>query len=515
MTRPQPAESKLRRIGWGFAVASLGGWYALTLRWVSDDAYISLRYARNWIEGFGPVFNPGERVEGYTNFLWTGLLALGLEFGAPPEKLTVALGLISSTGCLLAVLRLRAMAIVPEATVPFAAFALALNYSWASFSTGGLETSLLGLLLVGIFALLFESAGAAPRSAGRRRLVAAGALIAMAMMTRPDAVLVVPVAIAYLMSTVRPMRARLAAIALVVAPLMLLYLPYFLWRLDYYGHFFPNTYYAKGIGQSNYRQGWLYLWEFVRCDYLFAFLPWPVIGIWKLRGGARRPEVLALLVFCLLHVAYVVRVGGDFMEARFFVPVLPLLYILTERAMRDLLPRRVAAAALTLWVALTAVGHRPLAPQVIEHGITDERSWAGTVQVWHRAGEIFAKHLPADTWIATDSIGAFGFASRLPVVDTHGLTDEFIGHQPLTVRRRPGHEKIAPLRYLAQKNVAILRDVGLYRLRRPAEFRYGGNRYYLLTSRPEVVDGFERATAELAGSARPGHDRRPPGGGVQ
>jgi hypothetical protein len=29
-----------------------------------DDAYISLRYARNLIDAHGLVFNPGERVEG-------------------------------------------------------------------------------------------------------------------------------------------------------------------------------------------------------------------------------------------------------------------------------------------------------------------------------------------------------------------------------------------------------------------------------------------------------------------
>ena len=44
---------------------------------VVEDAYISFRYARNLSEGRGLVFNPGDPapVEGYTNFLWTLLLA--------------------------------------------------------------------------------------------------------------------------------------------------------------------------------------------------------------------------------------------------------------------------------------------------------------------------------------------------------------------------------------------------------------------------------------------------------
>jgi arabinofuranosyltransferase len=35
-----------------------------------DDAYITLRYSKNLLLGNGPVFNIGERVEGYSNFTW-------------------------------------------------------------------------------------------------------------------------------------------------------------------------------------------------------------------------------------------------------------------------------------------------------------------------------------------------------------------------------------------------------------------------------------------------------------
>ncbi len=67
-------------------------WLAL-LAWLSsvawflcDDAFISFRYTRNLLEGHGLVFNPGERVEGYTNFLWIlELAALWAIFGIRPE----------------------------------------------------------------------------------------------------------------------------------------------------------------------------------------------------------------------------------------------------------------------------------------------------------------------------------------------------------------------------------------------------------------------------------------------
>jgi hypothetical protein len=40
-----------------------------------DDAYISYRYGKNLMNGDGLVYNKGEYVEGYTNFLWTVITA--------------------------------------------------------------------------------------------------------------------------------------------------------------------------------------------------------------------------------------------------------------------------------------------------------------------------------------------------------------------------------------------------------------------------------------------------------
>lgn len=41
-----------------------------------DDAMISMRYAYNLAHGNGLVWNVGERVEGITNPLWTGIMAI-------------------------------------------------------------------------------------------------------------------------------------------------------------------------------------------------------------------------------------------------------------------------------------------------------------------------------------------------------------------------------------------------------------------------------------------------------
>ena len=75
------------------ALAAAGlGLAALRLRFGFDDAFISLRYAANLAAGLGPVFNPGERVEGYTCPAWVFALA-GLHRLAPLLPAAHALGI--------------------------------------------------------------------------------------------------------------------------------------------------------------------------------------------------------------------------------------------------------------------------------------------------------------------------------------------------------------------------------------------------------------------------------------
>src|SRR5215471_19274553 len=66
-------------VGWAVrfiaqsAVDTSGGRYFCLF----DDAMVSLRYAWNLAHGNGLVWNPGERVEGTTNFLFTIYMTLG------------------------------------------------------------------------------------------------------------------------------------------------------------------------------------------------------------------------------------------------------------------------------------------------------------------------------------------------------------------------------------------------------------------------------------------------------
>ena len=60
--------------------ALLFGYNVHRYYFLSDDSFISFRYARHLAEGHGLVWNSGERIEGYTNFLWVLFMAGAMRF---------------------------------------------------------------------------------------------------------------------------------------------------------------------------------------------------------------------------------------------------------------------------------------------------------------------------------------------------------------------------------------------------------------------------------------------------
>ncbi|MBW2295440.1 MAG: hypothetical protein JRG94_24505, partial [Deltaproteobacteria bacterium] len=135
----------------GLALA-VGALYAFNVGryfFLADDAFISFRYAANLAAGHGLVWNPGEYVEGYTNFLWVLILAAGMRLGMAPEALSCTLGIASGVGVLLLLGRFSARrlgALHPLVWLPL--FTLALSRSFTAWSSGGLATQLFTLLIL-------------------------------------------------------------------------------------------------------------------------------------------------------------------------------------------------------------------------------------------------------------------------------------------------------------------------------------------------------------------------------
>jgi arabinofuranosyltransferase len=306
----------------GACVAGAAAW-ALQLAWIADDAYISFRYARNWGSGLGPVYNAGERVEGYTNFLWVALLTPLEMLGLPVPLVSIGLTLVCQAAALLLVARLvrRSWGQEPAPMLPIAVLLLGLNYVFASYGTSGLET-MLGALLV-LIAIERASAG---------RPLLAGLAGILATMTHPDhSLFYVALALAQLWGA-----ARFRNLVRFGIPFAALYVPYFLWRWSYYGDFFPNTYYAKNASQWYFVQGGRYLVISGISTGLWLALPLAVYAIWR----NRRHLIARYVLFAApLFLLYVAKIGGDFMLGRLLCPLLPPVFVLAELGLRDLARR--------------------------------------------------------------------------------------------------------------------------------------------------------------------------------
>ncbi len=463
------------------ALVLLGVALAARQAWTCDDAFISYRYAQNLLDGKGLVFNAGEPVEGYTNFLWTIWAAVGLALGVAAETWSSLWGLVAFGAAIWLLGRLDRPGTLarPDGQawpVPLAAMAAALCGPWQVWATGGLETSAdATLLLAGWWTATRPGRGV--RGAGL-----AGLILALATLTRPDGVLPAALLGASVLlrgptGTPRPHGAGdgartlrdwldLPAAAAFSAAFAALWLPWTLWRVTFYGDLLPNTFYAKSAHLLWFDQGWSYVGLTLR------ELPWLgvawLLGVGGLVGRLRAPTAIAAVLddagttrrlltawsIATLYVVWVAKVGGDFMHTRLLIPTLPLLLVVGQLGLDVLLVGMAPAAlrrARLLIAALVALSllavPKALPDGAIVDGITDEHSHYDpelVAQLEADAAEIrpFVQGLPV-------TMAFIGGQARLvyrlgvdPAVEAEtGLTDAAIAHQPLERRGRVGHEK--------------------------------------------------------------------------
>ena len=157
-----------------------------------DDAYISYRYARNFARGLGLVYNAGEHIEGYTNFLWTIVLGGGIRLGLDPDLLAKVLGAGFTLGTFGMVYllseRLRPLTVAPCA----ATWLLATTVPSLGYAVFGLETAMFTfLLLAGTWLMLREEQRDAP-------IPWSGLVFAAAGLTRPEAPMYIGLCMLYL-----------------------------------------------------------------------------------------------------------------------------------------------------------------------------------------------------------------------------------------------------------------------------------------------------------------------------
>ncbi len=447
--------------------------HAFYFNYPTDDAFITFRYVRNMLDGKGLVYNAGDRVEGYTNFLWAMLIAGPVSLGVDMVWTARMLGLLFGMGTLVVVF-FTGRYLVPKdfsqstetwlALLPVALTAG--NGAFAMWTVGGLETALFTFLLtLTTFVYL--------RYSGRAASLGCGFIFALLVMSRPDGIVFLAAALAHagIFSFLYRREASHGhpmpnAILMVVA-FFALYLPYFVWRYSYYGAILPNTFYAK-VGTEmastlpNFvlrgtKYSWLFMADYGLVPIVAAILVFNAL-IWRPRGVLhihRKASFEAL--FLSLQVAaclsFVIYVGGDqLVMHRFFVPILPAVYLLTLRGLCEVFPREadgskfkissnrrfLIATACLCGIVLTClpslVGREHHRIFNVEKPADADRKLVGT---W------LERCVGKNTRIALVPAGIIPFYSGLETIDLVGLNDRHIARTEATGlgRGEPGHEK--------------------------------------------------------------------------
>ena len=343
-----------RRIALGLAHLpwlALLAWMTSVSWFLTDDAFISFRYVRNLLNGHGLVFNVGERVEGYSNFLWAlELAAIWRVLGIPPEHAAPWLSVLFTalTFALILWWIARLPGLRMRGLVSW--MALALVCGSAAFavwtSGGGFETRQFTFFIVAAVVCL---------SLYRNRrwgLLAASVSLALASLTRPEGPLIaaccfawfgalqLPAALNALRRASEPqdvsLKSALSAMArridwrgllCLIAPFALIVGAHFLFRYAYYGEWLPNTYYAKHV-RPWYEAGFKYLWAAALETGLYMLLPlaWCAMKArWRGWRDASDGGYALIMLIVAAHMLYLARLGGDLYEFRpmdFYWPLL-------------------------------------------------------------------------------------------------------------------------------------------------------------------------------------------------
>ncbi|MFE0022079.1 hypothetical protein [Amycolatopsis sp. NPDC059021] len=438
--------------GWrGFVLTLVLGFsllHQLLFATITEDAFIAFRYAANIADGNGPVFNAGERVEGYANFLWLVLISLPkAAFGIGVEGAAVTLGAIAALGSVLLTYFLVNRIVeraLPEGAEPRPALgvAAALLTAGASglavYGPSGTEMPLFVLLLLSVCYAL-----------AARRPVVAGVLVAFAVMTRPDGLVVAVLAGLWLVfAAIRGKHSWWAPAGYTLGALVFL-VPWTAWRVTYYGHLLPTAIDARMSGTFGARvaEGWHYLSGFslVHQGFLLVGLV-AAVALLLRRGG---PDIEARSVVWLLFAVaaglavFAVLLGGDSsLSWRQLVPLPPLLAVasvsaygvLTAVATAKPSPRPRAWPAGTRLVPVAAAGLAGIAVlvSVFSPDMLDRvREWQARGAQLSEIGSWLGDYLPPGSVISASSPGALAYemGPQLLVVDVLGQTDDHIARE--------------------------------------------------------------------------------------
>lgn len=421
-----------------------------------DDAMVSMRYALHVAQGFGAVWNIGDKpVEGFTNPGWMLLMAVFHLFAIPSSMTSLAVMLTSAVVLLantLVVYRLCEGFQAGAKYAPLLAAAMtAFYFPLVFWSLRGMEVGILTLLinLGTLIALRFTGKGYHPPS------IWLGLVFFLALLIRLDSILQVLIICIYL---VIKGRSGLKSLTLPILTLVVTTLAILWFQHVYFGDFLPNTYYQKVVGASNWdriRNGILVFYQYAARDILMLALV-SLAGVILYRD-LRNWETLLLASLFLGQCMYSIWVGGDYAEVevdaanRFITQGMPALIILfslvADRILSDLMQARRPTiqsgpriqSMISIAVALAAllvVSGKPWIDWAVNNAPLFKADMRRV-----KLGLAIAEYTSPRATIAVHAAGQIPYYSDRRTIDLLGLNDPVIARGPVTGPFYPGHDK--------------------------------------------------------------------------
>jgi hypothetical protein len=484
-----------------------------------DDEMISMRYAHNLARGRGLVWNPGdERVEGYTNPLWTLWMAALHLLPVSDAKMSLLVqvsGAVLIVATLAVVARLaRAVAADQPAAWLGAVFLTAFYLPLSNWALQGTEVSALALLTT------LAAWQSLSLLAGEGTLPGLYVLLGVGTLVRPD--FVVTLFVVWVFLVVADRRRRRAHLVTGLAVVVAFLGGQTLFRLLYYGDPLPNTYYLKLTGfPLHFRlvRGLFtaqdFIWDLNWVLFLFPF----AFAAWR---GERHLGLLASLV--LAQLLYSVYVGGDAWEwwggaNRYVAPAMPCFFVLFAAGLAYVADTAASAAArkpppllltpralrvglgvflLLSWLNFNALkGPRGLLSlALIRLPLEVERNRGPVEEAF-----LLRSFTTPEARVAASRVGALAYFSDRPIIDILGKNDRWVarrrsrllpGASPW-VGFLPGHTKWEAAYSIGKLRPDVVvqlwdpyREAVPYLQRWYVEAQIRGHRFYFLRGSPRI-----------------------------
>lgn len=448
MSATQPSSYRLIRILAVIAAISLAARFVPQPRTI-DDAFITFRYSRNLVEGYGFVYNTGVRTMGTTTPLFTLAMAgIGLVTGSedyPWFALIVNALADSITVVLLGLLAYR----VTRSPI----VAVILGGLWAvspmsvTFAVGGMETSVVILWMVAAILCYIT---------GHERWMAVFA--ALSVLTRIDTLIWVGPLLLHQWYTY--WRAHRDSRLLERVPwqnwviFAALLLPWYVFSWSYFGTVLSNSLRAKTLAYHiGEFEALVRLLQHIATPFLeqeafgtpgivIGIVLYPTLaGIGTLYAVKRESRLLPFLLYPWLYVA-VFSIMNPLIFRWYLAPPLPGYFLailvgvwaLAESIIRQPRGRLVTIGVVGIIFLALSLNAWALHPDHEPDRPAPKMAWHQIELYYQRMSERLRNDYGTteDTLVAVGDIGAVGYYTRARILDTVGLvTPEILDYYPV------------------------------------------------------------------------------------